>query len=293
MIVSYFAISAVAFTIFFVTELTIEHPLIELRLLKDFNFAVTNGILFVFGLSMFGSTFLLPLYLQNSLGYTALQAGAVFLPVGILQAILSPAAGILSDKVNPKIPASIGIALLAVSLGLNGNMSLFSMHDQIMLPLYLRGIAMGLLFTPLSTLALSDIPRQKMAQASGMFNVIRQLGGSFGVAVIGTLLSRRIVYHTAMYGQAVDQTLPAVKQVSFALRQFAQGAVGGPNYAVAQRANAMIISHIGQQAFVRSVDDAFLFAAAITCLGVVPVFVLRTHKKKKGKAAHEHAASLE
>jgi DHA2 family multidrug resistance protein len=126
-----------------------------------------------------------------------------------------------------------------------------------------------------------------------MFNVIRQLGGSFGVAVIGTLLSRRIVYHTAMYGQAVDQTLPAVKQVSFALRQFAQGAVGGPNYAVAQRANAMIISHIGQQAFVRSVDDAFLFAAAITCLGVVPVFVLRTHKKKKGKAAHEHAASLE
>jgi DHA2 family multidrug resistance protein len=281
MIVSFFTIAAVALAVFLVTELTIAHPLIELRLLKDFNFAVTNGILFIFGLSMFGSTFLLPLYLQNSLGYTALQAGAVFLPVGILQAILSPIAGLVSDKVNPKIPAAIGIILLGISLGLNGTVSLFSMHDQIMFPLYLRGIAMGLLFTPLSTLALSDIPRQKMAQASGMFNVIRQLGGSFGVAIIGTLLARRIVYHTAVFGQVVDQTLPAVRNMSFALQNFAQHSVGGPAFTAAQRANALIVAHVSQQAFVRAVDDAFLFAAAVTCLGIFPIFLLRTHKAKK------------
>jgi MFS transporter, DHA2 family, multidrug resistance protein len=289
MIVSFFAISGVAFVVFLLTEFSIEHPLIELRLLKDFNFAVTNGILFIFGLSMFGSTFLLPLYLQNSLGYTALQSGAVFLPVGILQALLSPLAGIVSDKVNPKVPATIGIVLLGISLGLNGTLSLFSMHEQIMFPLYLRGIAMGLLFTPLSTLALADIPRQKMAQASGMFNVIRQLGGSFGVAVIGTLLARRIVYHMAMFGQAVDTTSPAVQKMSFALREFAQQAVGGTGYAAVQRANAVMMSHVGQQAFVRAVDDAFLFAAAVTSVGIIPIFLLRT-RKKASTGAHQPAA---
>ncbi|MDE3059280.1 MAG: DHA2 family efflux MFS transporter permease subunit, partial [Bacteroidota bacterium] len=106
-IITNFILSAISLIVFFVTELSIEHPLIELSLLKNFNFGVTNAILFVFGLGMFGSTFLLPLYLQNSLGYTALQAGAVFLPVGILQALMSPVAGIVSDKVNPKIPAVI------------------------------------------------------------------------------------------------------------------------------------------------------------------------------------------
>jgi len=290
MIVSFFAISATGLIVFLWTELTIEHPLIELRLLKDFNFAVTNGILFLFGLGMFGSTFLLPLYLQNSLGYTALQAGAVFLPVGILQAILSPIAGVLSDKVNPKIPAFIGIVLLGISLAMNGTVSLFSMHSQIMLPLYIRGIAMGLLFTPLSTLALSDIPRHKMAQASGMFNVIRQIGGSFGVAIIATLLSRRIIYHMAMFGQSVDQTSPAVSHMGFVLRQFAQQAVGGPAAAAAMRANVLMASHVAQQAFVRGVDDAFLFAAAVTFLGVFPIFLLRTHRNKTAVAGHRPAA---
>ncbi len=282
MIVSYFALSVIGLIIFLWTELTIEHPLIDLRLLKDFNFAMTNGVLFLFGLGMFGSTFLLPLYLQNSLGYTALQAGAVFLPVGIFQAIVSPLAGLVSDKLNPKIPALIGIVLLGVSLAANATLSLFSMHEEIMFPLYLRGLAMGLLFTPLSTLALSKVPRARMAQASGMFNVIRQLGGSFGVAIIGTLLSRRIVFHMAMYSQAVDRSSPTFSHVGMAVRHFAQGAVGGPIGAASARAEALIASHVAQQAFVQSVDDAFLFAAAVTFLGVLPIMFLRTAKRAKG-----------
>jgi MFS transporter, DHA2 family, multidrug resistance protein len=292
MIVSFFTLSAIGLVVFLWTELTIKHPLIELRLLKDFNFAMTNGVLFLFGLGMFGSTFLLPLYLQNSLGYTALQAGAVFLPVGILQAILSPLAGFMSDKFNPKIPALVGIILLGLSLALNATLSLFSMHAQIMLPLYLRGIAMGLLFTPLSTLALSNIPKQKMAQASGMFNVIRQLGGSFGVAIIGTLLSRRIVYHMAMFGQAVDKTAPAFRYISFALRQFAQQTSGGTIGLAAMRADVLIATHISMQAFVRSVDDAFLFAAGVSFLGVLPILLLK-RQKPTGHSTDHHAPAMD
>jgi DHA2 family multidrug resistance protein len=282
-IVSCFFISAIALVVFLVTELTIQQPLIELKLLKNFNFGVTNAILFIFGLGMFGSTFLLPLYLQNSLGYTALQAGAVFLPVGILQALVSPVAGILSDKVNPKIPAAIGLFLLALSLYLNGSLSLFSEHRQIMLPLYIRGFAMGLVFTPLTTLALSEIPRQKIAQASGLFNVLRQVGGSFGVALMGTLLTRRMIFHSAMYGQVVDQHSPAFQQVIAQLAHFSQHAIGGTPALSAMRANALVISFVAQQSFVSAVNDDFVVAAAITLVTLIPIFLLRVHKQKGKK----------
>jgi MFS transporter, DHA2 family, multidrug resistance protein len=274
-----FAVSAVSFTIFFMVELTIEHPMIELSLFKNFNFAVTNGILFIFGLGMFGSTFLLPLYLQNSMGYTALQTGAMFLPVGILQAIFSPIAGYLSDKVNPKIPAMIGILLLGISLYLNGWLSLYSEHIQLMVPLYLRGAAMGLLFTPLTTLAQSEIPRHKIAQSSGLFNVIRQLGGSFGVAMMGALLTRRILYHAATYGQMTDIHSPNAQAVAAHMMQFSHTVLGNSQGYSAMQAKALVLSHVMQQAFVRAVSDDFLVAAAITIVGVLPILFLRTHKQ--------------
>lgn len=284
-----FVISAVSLIVFLTTELTVKHPLIEISLFKSFNFTVTNGILFIFGLGMFGSTFLLPLYLQNSLGYTALQAGAIFLPVGILQAAMAPVAGILSDKVNPKIPAIIGIVALGVSLYLNGSLSLFSERQDILFPLYIRGVAMGLLFTPLTTLALSEVPRQKIAQASGLFNVIRQLGGSFGVAIMGALLTRRTIFHSTMYGQAIDQYSPVFQQTMSHLKLFSTHAIGGTPGVAGARAQSLIASHIFSQSFVRAINDDFLVAAAITFVGVIPVLILRTQgKKKKNVVITEH-----
>lgn len=278
-IVTCFFISAISLIVFLVTELSVTHPLIELRLMKNFNFGITNGILFIFGLGMFGSTFLLPLYLQNALGYTALQAGAVFLPVGILQAIMAPISGYVSDKINPKIPAAIGIVLLAISLYLNGSLSLFSEQRDIMIPLLIRGFAMGMLFTPLSTLALSEVPRHKIAQASGLFNVIRQLGGSFGVAMMGTLLTRRMIYHSTEYGLAIDQHSAVFQQISRRLTAFALHASGGTPGLAAMKSKALLVSHVMQQSFVRAIGDDFIIAAAITILGLIPVFILRTHKR--------------
>ncbi len=277
-IISSLVIAAIALAVFLITEFTVQYPLIELGLFRDFNFALSNGVLFIFGLGMFGSTFLLPLYLQNALGYTALQAGSVFLPVGILQGIMAPVAGILSDRVNPKVPAIIGISLLAVSLYMNGFLSLMSEHHQIMLMLYIRGFAMGLVFTPLSTMALAGVPRQKMAQASGLFNVIRQVGGSFGVAIIGTMLTRRIIYHSAMFGQAVNAASPEFNRASMALAHHAQVALGGNVAEAASRAKALLGVHLGQQAFVQAINDDFLIAAGITIVGVIPIFFLR-HRK--------------
>jgi DHA2 family multidrug resistance protein len=277
-IVVCFLLSFIGLVVFLATELTVEHPLIELSLLRNFNFGVTNGILFIFGMGMFGSTFLLPLYLQVSLGYTALQAGAFFLPVGITQALVAPISGVLTDRLNPKVPAAIGLVGLGLSLWLNSRLSLYSEHAQIMFPLIVRGFAMGLLFTPLSTLALSEIPKRKMAQASGLFNVIRQVGGSFGVAILSTMLTQRVIYHTAMYGQAADPHSAVFQVTVQKLQHFAQLAVGGTLAESAARAQALIVSHISQQSFVQAVDDDFFVAAVITFVGLVPLFFLRRYR---------------
>ena len=281
-ILACFVLSALGLVIFLLAEFSVKHPLIELRLLRDFNFGITNIVLFIFGLGMFGSTFLMPLYLQNSLNYTPYQAGLVFLPVGILQGVMAPVAGILSDRVDARIPAAVGIILLGISMYLNYFLSLFSMHSQIMLPLYLRGFAMGLMFTPLSTLALTNVPRYKMAQASGLFNVIRQVGGSFGVALFGTLLTRRVIFHTASYGIKVDEHSAAFQKVIRGLAQFSQHTIGGTLERSSMRARGLIISHLMKQSFVSAVDDAFLVAGAITILCLVPIFFLRRRKSRAG-----------
>lgn len=289
-IVTCFTISGVAFILFIINELIVEHPLIEISLFKDFNFTIGNGVMFIFGFGMFGSTFLLPLYLQNALGYTAFQAGSLFLPVGFLQAIIGPMAGYFSDKTNPKIWVIIGLSLLAFSLSLNSDLSLFSEHHQIMLPLYIRGFAMGMVFSPLTSLAFFKIPHNKMGQASGLFNVMRQIGGSMGIAFMSSLLTHRTIYHNAMYGQAVNQHSDTFQNIANQLTHFAVNVLPSNASFAAMRAQALIAEHISAQAFVKAVNDVFFTAALITLAGTIPVFILRYKKKQAAKqsAAAEH-----
>ena len=280
-ILTCFALSAVALVVFLITEFTVKHPLIDLSLFKGRNFSLANMALFVFGLGMFGSTFLLPLYLQNSLGNTAFQAGLLFLPMGILQGGIAPVAGFLSDRLNPKIPGFIGITLMALSFYLNHTLSLYTEQSYITLTLVLRGIGMGLLFTPLNTLALAEIPRERMAQASGMFNVIRQVGGSFGVAIFGTIMARRVIFHTAIYGGAIDPRSPLFTATIGRLQAFASRVAGGTAAEAAARAKSLALSHVGQQAVVSAISDDFLLAAGITIACVVFLFLLRSPKLKR------------
>ena len=287
-----FAVSAIALAVFITNEFVVEEPLINLRLLANRNFGLTNLVMFTFGMAMFGSTFLLPLYLQNSLGYTALQAGAVFLPVGFLQGIVSPFVGIVSDKTNPKIPIIIGIVLLTISFYMNGFLSILTEHQYIMTSLYIRGFAMGILFPPLSAVAMLDIKKEDMGQASGIFNIIRQLGGSFGVAVLATILSSRINYHAQMFGGALQTNTPAFHNyMSSTVFSLVHNAGSRATDAVKQGA-ALIFSNVGTQAYVQGIDDDFIVAAIITIIGALPVLFLHIKKKEKGKKA-EHAAVLE
>lgn len=282
-IVTNLAISFVGLVIFMIREFTAKHPLIEVRLFKSFNYSMSNLVRFIFGLSVFGSIFLLPLYLQTSLGYTPYQAGAIYLPMGIIQGITGPLSGVLTDKMNPKIIALVGIILLGWSWYLNGFLSLYSMHSQVMLPIYIRGVGMGFMFTPLTTLGLKDIKAKDMGQASGLFNVIRQVGGSFGVALIGTILTERTHFHMAIDGQVVSQYSPVFNNVVVKLKEFATYAVAGPPSLEVQRAKALLISNVTKQAIVQATDDTFFFAFAVMMLCIIPILLLKAPKRRKSK----------
>jgi DHA2 family multidrug resistance protein len=283
-----FAIAIISLAVFITTELTVKEPLIDLRLLGDYNFGFSILILLIFSMGMFGSTFLLPIYLQNSLGYTAVQAGSVFLPVGIIQGLIAPVAGRASDKLNPKLPIIIGVALLALSFYLNSFLSYLTEHSYIMLTLYIRGFAMGLIFTPLSTVMLLQIPREKMAQASGLSNSIRQLGGSLGVALLATLLTSRVNYHSQMYNQSINSRSAVYNSVSTNLTNQIMHTAGGSRMDAAKEGQIAIISNLSKQAYIEGIDDDFLIAAFITVIGGIPIVLLRTRKKTKTNQIVNH-----
>jgi DHA2 family multidrug resistance protein len=237
---------------------------------------------------MFGSTFLLPIYLQNSLGYTALQAGSVFLPVGIIQGITAPISGRISDKISPKLPLFVGVILFAFSFYLNSNLSWLTELKYIMLSLYLRGLAMGLMFTALTTVSLLEIPREKMAQASAITNSIRQLGGSLGVALLATLLTTRVNYHAQVFGDAVKPGSEVYQQTMNHLKFHLQYEAGSSSSDATRQSQALLLSNVNKQAYIQGINDDFLLAGIITLIGGIPIIFLHTKKSKtQNIQAHE------
>jgi MFS transporter, DHA2 family, multidrug resistance protein len=278
-ILACFAISIVAFTVFITREFTAKHPLIDLRLLSDYNFGFTTIILFIFSLGMFGSTFLLPLYLQNSMGYTAMEAGMFFLPLGIIQGSISPISGFLSSKINPKIPIVIGIALLGFSFLINSKLSFLSEHSFIMTSLYIRGFAMGITFTPLSTLGLMSIPKDKMATASSISNTVRQIAGSIGVALFTTLLASRVNFHSQIFGNAVQTGSQEFRNVMANIVNHVQSTGGGTIATAVTQGKMLLASNISKQAYIQGIDDDFLVAGIITLIALIPTLILRARKQ--------------
>lgn len=274
-------LAAVVFVLFIYFELTVKHPLIDLKVFKDRNFSLANLMIFIFGIGMFGSTFLIPLYLQNNLGYSALQAGMFFIPVGIIQGICSPLAGTIGQKINPKILIVSGLALMAFSFYLNFYLSFLTEKWYVMMSLYLRGVGMGILFTPLLTLSLANIGKDMMAQASSVTNIIRQMGGSFGVAIFSHMLAQRTNFHTQRYSEALDYTGEVYRRTIENLGEFARQTTGLAEQPAQSLAEQMIIKRLDLEAYIGGINDDFFIAFVVTLLSVLPIFWLYRTKKVK------------
>jgi DHA2 family multidrug resistance protein len=190
-------VSVISLIIFVIVELFAEHPVVDLRILKNFSFSLGNIIIFFVFVNLFGSIVLLPMYLQSLMGYTATLAGAVLAPGGIASLITMPIVGTLITRVNSKGIVIAGIVVTAWSTYLMSQFNRMADFDTVVWPRIFMGFGVGLIIIPLTTLTLSRIGREGMGNATSIFNLVRNIGGSFGVAIATTILTRRAQFHQA------------------------------------------------------------------------------------------------
>ncbi|HXI21596.1 MAG TPA: DHA2 family efflux MFS transporter permease subunit, partial [Gemmatimonadales bacterium] len=182
--------AAIALVAFIWRELTADHPVVDLHILK--NRQLTAGVVFglALGFALYASVFALPVFLQTLLGYTAWDTGKVILPGAIASAVTMAITGRITAKVDARYLIALGVGLFFWAMWLHYHFTLdLGMRDTIW-PMILRGTGLGLIFVPLTQVAVADLRPQQMASGTGLFNLSRQLGGSFGIAVAATLLSR-------------------------------------------------------------------------------------------------------
>lgn len=215
-IIGCFVTAAAALLFFIRTELRSPAPLLKIRLLADRNFGIAMAVMTLFSIGMLGGVYLLPLYMQRGLSYTALMAGSVFLPVGLIQGVLAAASGYLTRYIKPLLLVAAGVVMLTLSFYFASRFSIHTSHSHILWVLYIRGLGMGLAFAPLSTFALRNLPQQDMAAAAGISNSIKQLAGSIGIAVLTVILATRTSYHAGKEAGISPQAF--VEGVTDALR---------------------------------------------------------------------------
>jgi EmrB/QacA subfamily drug resistance transporter len=190
-ILGLFAAAAVGLALFAWIELRRRAPMLDLSLLRDRTFAGANVVAFLVTLAMFGVFFFMSLYVQQILGYSPVEAGAIFLPMTVLIMIIAPLAGKLSDKLGSRWLMAGGLTLLAVSLLLFSRLGLDSGFWNLLPGLVIGGVGMASVMTPMSAAAMGSVPVAKAGVASGVLNTFRQVGGALGIAVLGAILTSR------------------------------------------------------------------------------------------------------
>src|SRR5208283_2487899 len=184
-----------ALLLFVIVELFSEHPVVDLRIFKNRSFSTGNVVMFFTFFSLFASIVLLPIFLQSLMGYTATLAGLVLGPGGVATLIAMPMAGRLVTKVNPKGLLALGLLICSYSTYLMSKFTLYADFNTLVWPRIVLGVGMGFLFIPLTTLTLSTVKKEAMGNATSIYNLLRNLGGSFGVAFVTTMTERREQFH--------------------------------------------------------------------------------------------------
>jgi DHA2 family multidrug resistance protein len=185
------AVAAGGLITFVVRMLRAVHPLVDLDVFKNRGFAAGNFIGVISGFGLFGTALIIPLFLQSALGFTATLTGLALLPGAIATAISMPIAARLSKFVDGRLSIAAGLLLFAIGSWTMGDLTADAGLRDIFWPRVMQGFALGFLFVPLSTKTLADVPRNRLAGATGVYTLVRQLGGSFGIAILEFLLQRK------------------------------------------------------------------------------------------------------
>ncbi|MGV8997362.1 MAG: DHA2 family efflux MFS transporter permease subunit [Parvibaculaceae bacterium] len=200
-------------TFFFARVFTFENPIVDLRAYKDRNFAVGSLLSVFLGVGLYGLTYLYPLFLAQVRNLTATQIGVTLAITGICQFITAPIAGVLSQKVDTRLLIAFGFGMLAVSNMMMLNITWEWDFGNFVLPQIVRGIGLMFCIVPINSLALGTLPQAQLKNASGLYNLMRNLGGALGLAVINTVLIHRLDFHKSRLRESIEPGRPVVDQM--------------------------------------------------------------------------------
>jgi DHA2 family multidrug resistance protein len=279
-------IAAIALTLFVAIELTAKKPLLNLRILfrRNFGFGVLAN--FLLGVALYGSVFILPVYLSRIQGYNSEQIGMVLAWTGLPQLVLIPLVPRLMKRVDPRIVIGVGFALFAASNFMNIYMTNDYATDQLFWPNVVRAIGQALVFAPLSAIATAGIEAENAGSASGLFNMMRNLGGAIGIAALQTLLTKREQYHSNVLSQSVSMFEQATRTRLEQLTQYFT------NHGVIDRVDAthrayVAIGHVVQkQAYILAFSDTFYLLGVALIVALIASMLLKKPDHLDAGGAH-------
>jgi DHA2 family multidrug resistance protein len=279
-------IAVVFLSVFIVIELTVLKPLVNLRLLKRRNFGVGVVVNTLVGFALFGSVYILPQYLGQVQRYNAEQIGNVLAWTGLPQLVLIPIVPMLIKRYDVRLIAGLGIAIFAASCFMNATLSVDSAGDQFWLPNIVRAIGQALVITPVSAITTAGIEPSEAAAASGLSNMLRNLGGAVGTASLSTVLTKREQFHSNIIGQAVTLSRDEVRERISELTSYFL-AHGVSDTATAQHQAILAIgATVRRQALIMGFSDAFAVIGVLLAIAAVAVLFARKIASQAGAAAH-------
>jgi len=266
----------VAFVVFLIWELTEEHPIVDLSLFRRRNFWVsTVALLMGYGL-YFGNVVLLPLWLQQYMGYTATLAGLVLAPVGLLALVFTPYIGRIVHRVDPRILVTISFAIFALVFFMRSDFNTDANLWTLLVPTLIQGAGAATFFIPLLTMTLSGLPPERIPAASGLSNFARITAGSFGTSITTTLWDHRATLHHAQLVEHLTAANPAASQAFSTLQAQGLGA---------DQSNALLNRLVDSQAFMLSANDIFYVSGIIFIAMIGLVWLARPQLSGGGAGA--------
>jgi DHA2 family multidrug resistance protein len=274
-------VAAIALVAFIWHELVTEHPVVDLRILRNRQLAAGVAFGLTLGFALYASVFALPVFLQAHLGYTAWDTGKVILPGAIASAVTMAATGRITGKTDARLLIVVGVGLFAWAMWMHYHFTLAIGLGDTVVPMILRGTGLGLIFVPLTQVAVADLRPQQLAQGTGLFNLSRQLGGSFGIAVAATLLQRFTEQSREALRAHLNPAEPAIAGWLHGVTRRME-ALGGSLAQAQDKAYAVLDYTLYQQASVIAFEKVFLIMGITFIVALPLLLAFRTGRTQGG-----------
>jgi len=272
------ALSLIAMAAFIWRELAVADPIVNLRVLKNRNFSVGTFITAIYGVILYGVTAMLPLFLQTLLGYPALQSGLAVSPRGLGSFLSMFVVGRLVSVVDNRALLAFGLVILAISAAMLGQINLEIAMRSVAWPNVINGFATGFIFVPLTTMAMGTLRKREMGNATGIYNLMRNIGGSVGIAVVTTLLARGAQMHQSVLVGHLAAGNPALQRELGALQQ---GVTSGSGPVTStQQAYGLIYTELIRQSTLLAYMDNFRLLAGLA-LATLPLILFFQRVREK------------